>query len=313
MDTGTARTPTPAVTPPPDPALGGYVRKSEPAEVFVRAWHTVSAHTHVVTLSWPRAHAFYTLDSGLTSPLLFTESVRQALAVLSHTVHEIPLGHRLGWEYVHSTVTTAALRDGARAPAVELRVTHTGVTRRRGGSVHLTAHVTGTRDGDPLGTAEIRYTTHPPAIYDRLRREYADARRAFANALPLPAPVAPSLVGRADPRDVVIAPTATRHRYQLRTDTAHSVLFDHPHDHVPGMVLLEAVSQAAQAEARPRRVLPVDFDSTFSRYVEFDAPCWLDVRPEPRDPSGRERVRVRGTQNDQEVFSSLTVLDPRTR
>ncbi|MER6015686.1 ScbA/BarX family gamma-butyrolactone biosynthesis protein [Streptomyces bluensis] len=295
----------------PTADLQRFAHKSKPGEVFVRHWREDSALPHVVTLDWPRSHDFYTLRSGATSPLLFVETVRQALAVLSHTTQDVPLDHRLGWEYAHYAFAPAAFREH-RAPAhVELRVTHGDITRRRLGSIRLTARVEAACDGEPLGSAEIRYVTHPPAIYNRLRKKYADAQRAFAAALPPAPPVTPSLADRAGPGDVVIAPTSKPHRYQLRTDTSNSVLFDHPHDHVPGMVLLEAVTQAVHASV-PGHAHPVVLDTTFLRYVEFDAPCWIDIAPKSPDKHGRSRLVVTGTQNGQETFSTTVTLESRT-
>ncbi|MFE4644703.1 ScbA/BarX family gamma-butyrolactone biosynthesis protein [Streptomyces sp. NPDC056730] len=295
----------------PEPALKGYVRKSATEEILVRDWRNVSPETQIVTLRWPHTHSFYTLPGGAASPLLLTECIRQGLALLSHTVHDIPLDHRLGWEYARTAVVPAALRPRSGPVIAELRITHTTVTRRRGGSVHLTAYINSTVAGEHLGTGEIRYTTHPPGIYRRLRREYADAGRAFANALPPAPPAAPDLVGRDDVRDVVIAPTGSAHHWQLRTDTTHSTLYDHPHDHIPGMVLLEAVSQAVRAEFGERGpVVPLDFDTVFSRYVEFDAPVSIDVAPDKPDLLGRDRLRVAGTQNGREVFRTVVTCVP---
>ncbi|WP_260845011.1 AfsA-related hotdog domain-containing protein [Streptomyces sp. SLBN-31] len=49
------------------------------------------------------------------------------------------------------------------------------------------------------------------------------------------------------PTDVVLSPLGQPHRWQLRVDTRHPVLFDHIVDHVPGMLLIEAARQAATA------------------------------------------------------------------
>ncbi|WP_217561330.1 ScbA/BarX family gamma-butyrolactone biosynthesis protein [Streptomyces sp. GbtcB6] len=291
--------------------LQRYAHKSRPGEIFVRHWHEESPHVHAVTLDWPRSHSFYTLRSGATSPLLFVESVRQALAVLSHTTQEIPLDHRHGWEYARYAFAPAAFRERTAPAEVELRVTHGDITlRRRLGSARLTARIEATCGGEPLGSAEIKYVTHPPAIYDRLRKEYADAQRAFAAALPPAPPVTPPSVDRTDAGDVVIAPTSKPHHYQLRTDVSNTVLFDHPHDHIPGMVLLEAVVQAVHASA-PGHPRPTALDSTFLRYVEFDAPCWIDVAPKEPDGLGRSQLLVTGTQNGAEAFAATVSFESR--
>ncbi|GHH72698.1 adhesin [Streptomyces sulfonofaciens] len=294
----------------PEHALHGYVRKIESAEILVHDWRPDSEESQVVTLKWPGAHAFYTLCEDVTSPLLFTESIRQALALLSHTVHHIPLDHRLGWEYARSTVAPAALWRGPTPAVVDMRITHSAVSRRRFGSVQVTAEIEAASDGAYVGSAEIRYVTHPPAFYRRLRGRYADAAESFARTLAPAPPVAAAQVGRDRPRDVVIAPTGTPHRWQLRTDTTHEVLFDHSHDHVPGMVLLEAAAQAAQAEAGPRRVLAVGYETTFFRYVELDQPCWITAEPAAPDLLGRSRLKVDGVQGGRVVSSTLVATEP---
>ncbi|MFF7978845.1 ScbA/BarX family gamma-butyrolactone biosynthesis protein [Streptomyces sp. NPDC007901] len=291
--------------------LQRFARKSSPGEVFVRDWHEDSPQTDVVHLGWPRSHAFYTLRSGVTSPLLFVETVRQALAVLSHATQDISLDHRLGWESARYTFTPAAFRKRETPADVQLRVRHSDVTRRRLGSVRLTAHIEATCDGEPLGSAEIKYVTHPPAIYNRLRKEYSDAQQAFAAALPPARPVPPTVVDRSHPGDVVIACTSKPHHYQLRTDTTNSVLFDHAHDHVPGIVLLEAVVQAAHASA-PGHAQLTALDTSFLRYVEFDAPCWIDVTPKSPDDQHTSRLLVTGTQNGHEVFSTTVTFNSPT-
>ena len=290
--------------------LPAYVRKSETSEILVDDWRTDGPRSHVVTVRWPRAHPFYTLDGGATSPLLLTESVRQALAVLSHTAHRIPLDHRLAWERTRSSVAAAAFRPGRAPMSVRVHITHTEVVRSRGGSVRLTAQVRATGGDAYLGGVHIRYLTLPPRVYRRLRGRYADAATAFARALP-PGPAAPAhQVGRARARDVVLSPAAAPHRWRLRADTTHRVLFDHPHDHLPGMVLLEAAAQAAQAEAGPGRVLPVAFDTVFDRYVELDRPCWIGVEPAAPDPRHRPRWKVCAVQDDRVVCSTLVATEP---
>ncbi|MEV0924519.1 ScbA/BarX family gamma-butyrolactone biosynthesis protein [Streptomyces spongiicola] len=291
--------------------LQRLARKASPGEVFVRDWREESPQTHVVALGWPRSHAFYTLRSGATSPLLFVEAVRQALAVLSHTAQEIPLDHRLGRDSARCTFAPAAFRERRAPTDVELRVRHSGVTRRRLGSVRLTACIEATCGGEVLGCAEIGYATHPPVIYDRLRGTYAHAQQSFAAALPPARPVTPALVDRTHPGDVVIACTSKAHHYQLRTDTSNSVLFDHPHDHVPGIVLLEAVVQAVHASA-PGHARLASLDTAFLRYVEFDMPCWVDVAPGPPDAQGGSRLLVTGTQNGRKAFSSTLAFDSPT-
>ncbi|MER5546299.1 ScbA/BarX family gamma-butyrolactone biosynthesis protein (plasmid) [Streptomyces sp. CG4] len=287
-------------------AIIGSIRKSETAEALVADWRPSTDSEQYVTVHWPAAHGFYALPDGTYSPLLFGESVRQAALVLTHTVFDIPLSHRMSWQYLRSTSDPAALHRTGGDSTVELRMRHTHVKRRAGGTIHLTTQVTAVREGRDLGTAELRYSAYPPAIYDRLRGSHADAQQVFDHALPLSPALPPAAVGRVTERDVVLSAGRPPHHWRLRADTTHRVLFDHAHDHIPGMVLLEAASQAAHACAAPRRVVPFDFEATFFRYVELDQPCWITATPLDCGDGGHGRIRVDGYQGDAPAFSVTT-------
>ncbi|MET9363216.1 ScbA/BarX family gamma-butyrolactone biosynthesis protein [Streptomyces sp. NPDC006632] len=289
--------------------LKELVGKKDLSEALVVDYQHLCETEQTVTLEWPGAHAFYTPDPQAHSPLLFTESVRQSLAVSCHMSLDIPTDHRLGWEYLCSDVTVDALRTTTRPTTVRMRVVHSAVKRRRLGSVQLVAHIEGSIDGRYAGSAEVHYSTHPGAIYNRLRGSYADARAAFGQAPPPGPAVAPERVGRDHARDVVLSPTDSPDRWQIRVDTGHSVLYDHPHDHIPGMVLLEAAGQAARASL-PRPAVPLGFDTAFDRYVEFDAPCLLTTTRLGPELHGRPRVRVDAHQRERRVFSSVVTLAP---
>ncbi len=183
------------------------------------------------------------------------------------------------------------------------------MNRRRLGSVRVVSHITALRRGQRLGTAEVHYTAHPPAVYDRLRGRYADAHTSFARALPATPPVPAPTVGRTHERDVVLSPERPS-LWRLRIDVGHRVLFDHPHDHVPGMVLLEAAAQAAQA-MMDHPVLAVGFETRFLRYVEFDSPCMVSAELLPADADGRARIAVSASQEERPVFSCTVTVLPR--
>lgn len=166
-----------------------------------------------------------------------------------------------------------------------------------------------------MATGGARFTCTSPAVYRRLRdgrlstpAPTAPSTTAATAATPLP----PATVGRTSGFDVVLASSETPQRWQLRVDTSHPILFDHPDDHIPGMVLLEAARQAAVAMSPPGRTLiPASMDSTFHRYVEFDSPCWIEAEQladGPDHPAGS--IRLVGHQDGETVFSCmLTTAD----
>ncbi|MFH8492476.1 ScbA/BarX family gamma-butyrolactone biosynthesis protein [Streptomyces longisporoflavus] len=300
---------------PPIPARTNAVParligKTSDEEVLVHGWERTSGTTHRVTARWPQVHRFYNPPTfgGSFSPLLFVETVRQALSLLCHEALHIPLEHRLGWSYCASTADPNELVNDSRPGEVELEVVHAVPDpRKKSRSARLTAHVQASRNGRPLGAAHIKYTAHPPALYNRLRGEHADAHKATDTALPPGPPLPAELVSRADAADVVISPTDAPRRWLLRADTTHPILFDHAHDHMPGMVLLEAASQAVLSMAAPRQSMPMTFRTEFNRYVELDAPCWIEASPLIRLHGDIGHSEVRGIQHDQTVFTTQIV------
>jgi hypothetical protein len=162
--------------------------------------------------------------------------------------------------------------------------------------------------GVRLAVAEASFNCTSPSVYKRLRGD-----RPVRSALLHPVPLTPETVGRSNARDVVLAATqtATPRLYQLRADTEHPNFFDHPVDHVPGMVLVEAARQAAHAAAGQPNALVVGMESAFAQYVELDAQCFIEAEVERDRRMGCIVVSVRGIQRGETVFTSSVTLCPR--
>ncbi|GAA3657119.1 ScbA/BarX family gamma-butyrolactone biosynthesis protein [Streptomyces chitinivorans] len=283
------------------------VHKLNAAEVLLTGWRRGREDEFVVTARWPEDHAFYTVRDRCHDPLLLCETIRQTFPLLSHEAYGVPLGHALVWDTYEQRLDPGALRSGDSYSDVELRVTVREATRRRGRIAALSLLYDVVRDGLPLATAGSRFTIHSPEVYRRLRRGHGDL--SAVRPIPVPAAVSARGVGRADARDVVLAPTGEPHRWQLRVDTDHPVLFDHPVDHVPGMLLLEAARQAAHSFSGRPSACVTAMDVRFHRYAELDAPGWVEVRPAGRDTGGCPRLAVVGSQDGRELFSCMITLD----
>ncbi|WP_223734306.1 ScbA/BarX family gamma-butyrolactone biosynthesis protein [Streptomyces purpurogeneiscleroticus] len=275
-----------------------FVHKLDPDEVLLTGWRKTGPDTYEVTARRPQAHSFYLSGNGGYDPLLFAETVRQLLPLLSHAAYGVPLGHQLIWDDFTYSLDAAAMDAAGAAIPVRLVVHCTAVTRRSSRASAIVLHAEAYQGSRRLGEARTRFTVHSPAVYQRLRGAYGDAQRAMANAVLPEMPLPARRVGRVSPYDVVLSPDAATGRWQLCVDTGHPVLFDHPVDHVPGMLLLEAARQATQAMADPLPVVPVTMHTEFYRYIELDAPCWVEVEALPADPSGRCRVRVSMRQHE---------------
>lgn len=290
------------------PVTREYVHKVDASEVLLTEWAETAPDTYRILANWPARHRFYGPRNGLHDPLLFAETVRQTVPLLSHAAYDVPFGHRQSWSSLRFSLSPAALTAGEEDTAVELRIACRDVVRRSGRLAAVNMEVDLVRDGITVGTARTHFANHAPALYDRIRGRYADLAWATGRAVPPAPPVSHARVGRDRPEDVVLSASDVPGRSRLRVDLSHPVLFDHPVDHVPGMLVLEAARQAAQALTHPRPVTVVGLDAVFARYGEFDAPCW--VHASLLDTPGRSMSRaiVSLVQNDLCLFSGVVTL-----
>ncbi|MFJ9657436.1 ScbA/BarX family gamma-butyrolactone biosynthesis protein [Streptomyces griseoflavus] len=292
-----------------------YVHRAALAEVFLTGWAKTGPASFRVSAQWPRSHSFYECENGLYDPLLLCETVRQTFPLLTHVAYDVPLGHQLSWSRFQYAVNPEAMRLERNPAELELHVTCSDVRVIRSLPASMSMHIEAVRDGTTLAVAHTRFGCHTPAVYRRLRAGRA-GEGAFVNA-PLPSPpVERTAVNRHRLRDIVLSPASRHGRWQLRVDTTHPVLFDHAVDHVPGMLLLESVRQAAHAlQPFSPGMMPASMDATFRKYVEFDEPCWIEADP-VADPvtetvqtgGGRQTVRVTAMQGDGLAFSATTEM-----
>ncbi|MFI1458270.1 ScbA/BarX family gamma-butyrolactone biosynthesis protein [Streptomyces roseus] len=287
------------------------VHRAAVAEVMLTDWERQDDTHFTVTAQWPRSHSFFIPVHGTHhDPLMAVETFRQVGALLGHAEFGVPFGHQFLMRDLSIAVRPEQLVVGSAPASIDIEVTCTDVRRRGSRLAGLRYEAVLRRDGELAATAAASYTCIAPTVYERLRgdRTLSGEQRR----LPLTAPAAPQSVGRVSPMDVVLSPTDRPDRWFLRADTRHPVLFDHPVDHVPGMVLLEAARQAASAVLGDSAFLPVGMDSTFERYAELDAPCVIEARTLPCDalPEGTTAVVVTGHQNGSPVFSSTVSAAP---
>ncbi|MFI9029161.1 ScbA/BarX family gamma-butyrolactone biosynthesis protein [Streptomyces sp. NPDC053560] len=280
-----------------------YVHRSAITEVFLTDWQSSGPDAWTVDAQWPRAHSFYGPAHGMHDPVMLAETARQTAILLSHVGHHVPLDHPAIWGRLRYSVAPAALTLNGTPADLELHVTDHDVVRRGSRLATMRQIFRILRDGRELGTVDGTLSCHTPAVYRRLRGPYADLERTLSRTLPLPESVDPALVGRDRTADVVLAPAAGQNRWQLRVDTAHPVLFDHPVDHAPGMLMVEAARQAAHA-AVGAPSLALAMDCSFVRYAELDAPCWVRAEAAGRDDAGLPRVAVTAEQHGCAVFTA---------
>lgn len=291
----------------------GYVHRAAVAEVLLTGWENAGGSgtgpqdSFLVRAQWPRGHALFAPSGGHQDPMLLIESIRQAGSLLSHAEYGVPFGHQfLMWD-MSFTAEPAAFTVGPTPTEVELHTTCHDIVRRGRTIAGMRYTVSVLRDGHAVAVGGARFSCTSPAAHRRLRGE-----RPTTTEGTLPPAVAPAAVGRTSQKDVLLAaPAQGEPHWELRIDTGHPIYFDHPVDHIPGMVLIEAGQQAARAATHRPDAILVGMESTFTRYAELDAPCRMEAEVEGLDSDGHLRVHVTAAQQGTQVFNAdLTLRDP---
>ncbi|MFD7335496.1 ScbA/BarX family gamma-butyrolactone biosynthesis protein [Streptomyces violascens] len=300
-----------------------YVHKINASEVYLTNWRGDGRDRFRIAAEWPDRHHFDPAGNTL-DPLLLSETIRQTFPLLCHAAYGVPMGHRLIWERFSYRVLTTADALAARGRDIELHVQCHDIAYRGTRPTSLSMWTTVTRGGVPVAQAETRFAITAKGVYQRLRGKYADASLAMSRAVPLPESALTRPVGshRTRGRDDVLTPPTTDGAQWLRVDTSHPGHFDHPVDHVPGMLLLEAAHQAALGtSADSRNAEGTDAPGTcitsltcqFKQYVELDLPCALFSEELSPNELGHRRLAVEAVQNDRVAFTAELTTAPTAR
>ncbi|MFJ3222527.1 ScbA/BarX family gamma-butyrolactone biosynthesis protein [Streptomyces sp. NPDC086783] len=289
-----------------------YVHRASHAEVFLTGCRKHDDAHYTLSGQWPRAHTFFTTPDGTHhDSLQAAETIRQTGLYLAHAELGVPLGNHFLLHDLTVTTHPDQMAIGALPTDLVLRATCTDVVRKgkRLAEFRMDIAVVGD-DERPYATGGGRFTCLTPATYRRLRGS-GDATDTPIPANPFdrphPAPlVAPAVVGKRNPFDVVLSPTGRPHHWLLNPDPRHPVLFDHGGDHYPGMVLIEAARQAAHAHHNPVAPHTTTLVTRFHNYAELRAPLVIETTLLP-STTDTPTVDVTGRQNDRTVFTTQIV------
>ncbi|MFF3323130.1 ScbA/BarX family gamma-butyrolactone biosynthesis protein [Streptomyces sp. NPDC002889] len=285
----------PSSSPTRSSPLGAYTHLERDESILVVGWERSGAHAFTLDIRWPAVQGDLPYD-----PRILAQTIRQSGLVVAHAEYDVPLDHQTLLNTLDITIAPGfrAPRDQTSALRVELDVSEPKRGRRKPSALRVSLHIL---HGDvTVARVDSEFGWISPPVYRRLRGEYASVEWAD---WPVPAPVAPELVGRHDTVDVVLSPGEESNRWLLRNVVANTRLFDHPVDHVPGLVLLEAAQQAAHALVAPVPFSPTGVSTRYSRYVEFDRPCWIEAETLPTPDPDALSLRVRGVQGGEIAFT----------
>ncbi|MDT7846354.1 ScbA/BarX family gamma-butyrolactone biosynthesis protein [Streptomyces justiciae] len=294
------------------------VHRAAIAEVFLTDAVRTGEHSFLVAAQWPRDHAVYSPGSdGTSDPLLFMETIRQALVYLAHAYYDVPLTHRfIGFGSEFEITDPAALRIGGEPVPVVLEAEWVWVGNRPPNRFGMRLEVALTVGGRTCGRGALHVVAVDDKRYAMLRGRGAKPRGVAVTG---PAPralerVHPAAVGRLRAKDSVLVRERTDTPWQLLIDVEHPIFFDHPSDHVPLMVTLEGFRQLGHLLLHPgdmargagHGLLGMEVDC--QAFGELDAPIDLVVRErQPDTGSGTTRLTLDAVQNGASVATCRTL------
>lgn len=277
------------------------VHKVAIAEVFLTDATRVSGDEYHIGVQVPRHHGMFgdlRDTAGRYDPMFFLEACRQGVYVVAHMFHGVPMDRHFILREATLRVVEPELLAIAETPTEAVVRVH--VLRR----IHKEDALVGLRlgyrvliDGQVAIESEISASWITPAEHEILRTGSRDSLGLgdTPTACPLPPRAPAKLVNRRLPLNVVISQPLRDEqggqRAVLIADTTHPSLFDHPLDHLPGMLELEACRQLTLAALGQGWQLD-ELTAKFRAFAEFDLPahCVTDL-PVSRDGDG-EGVRV---------------------
>lgn len=231
-----------------------------------------------------RLHSDVTGDQqGYHDPLLIMEAFRQGCIAASHTLYEVPLNARHTLRnYELSLLDFDMLERGARPLELEIGVLVREEFRRRDDGPVQGLEISAVAIGDGVKIMELQ------GAFGWMSAEKWAAFRGDASWDPGPQPVRadPRLVGRTYPGNVMIGePTLLSDgagSAAIVVDVDDPTMFDHPLDHLPGGLIVEASRQLCVALLGPYRtnvVGPTVMRCEFRSFAEMGPEVRITMTP----------------------------------
>ncbi|MEV8057742.1 AfsA-related hotdog domain-containing protein [Streptomyces antimycoticus] len=277
-------------------------------EVFITDFEPISDDRMALGTQLPRAHGFYCeypLQNRQPDLALLVEVCRQACFVVAHEQFGVPVegnNYQFLFQELDAELVSERTLDTTRPVNAVVTSTVERVWKRGNVFSGLLWRFVVQADEEELAVIRIRMTWIERTKWREMRLLMRRSR-SLPLDLKMPDPPTTSLtpqeVGRVNPENIVLAglsygdevSTAT-----VRADIAHPVLFDHPIDHIYGMVQLEAARQLAVATLSMRTGTPASAitmtacATSFTSVAEFDLPTELRARIGTTDDPGKEHL-----------------------
>lgn len=243
-----------------------FVHRRAVSEVFPTAVTRASETEFTVFAQWPRWHVFYGRPNSSFDSALVVETLRQLTVLIAHTYLSVPLGSPFLMPQIGITMAANRSRDTSRPAEVTAKVQVSNQRSSHHGIAVFGTAATFLVDGQEIARGDATARIVDPAIYSRFR-----SARVPPSTTGLISPVPAADVGHISDWNVVVGRPTGQRRWPLRVDTTNPILFDHPLDHIPGVLLIEAVRQALRLETQDPDVDFAVLESNFHMLAELGA------------------------------------------
>lgn len=252
-------------------------------EVFVTDSACLAADEFLVAIQLPRAHSLWSdRPRGYHDTLMSVEAARQATFVAMHNHLDVPLGLPGSLQRIAFQVEDLeAYADKADAPLQGVLRAQLVNEHRHNGLIALTVQAELWIGNSRAMTLDGDIAVFPKSDYEVLRAHVRARKPLARGCAQQPPALLPAAVCRSSPANVVIGGESQEsnggRRYTLIVDESHPTFFDHPQDHIPGPLILEAYRQAALATvahehgAPPLRAVVTACGAKFVDYAEPEA------------------------------------------
>lgn len=264
------------------PVSPGMVNRRSPAEVLATDSCRSGLDEFAVAVRIPPGHRLWSDAAASRHDTVATiEVFRQAFALVRHKYLNILQGTPSAVRHLRLHIADSSLYREAESASLD------GIARirvSRAGPRSELFDITGTFSVGAVLAARVSFGSVliPRASYDEIRAYQRSLRAEDTGASSPTRPVAPALVGRRDPRNVVIGRTSEPDRFRIVVDPAHPSFFDRDCDHIPGSLLIEAMRQSALVTAADAKLCRtsaavVRAELEFANFLELDAPAECTV------------------------------------
>jgi len=247
----------------------------------------------------PQTYSFFNQDGRSPSSdlLFYVEIGRQASLALSHSFFALPYDHAFVFDRSEITLLEPAWRSAGqrRRDRIVVEIKIKEQERRNNGTIsRLVADYAFYGDEEQVSSAKGAWSLQTSALFQRLRR-------LSNRSLPVECknessrPLATASGCGDKPRANIVVSTPERKENDsdfsagLIVDPNNPFFFDHPCDHVPGILLIEGCAQlAAQAAAQlagkdPKGVLLYHSGLHFMQFVECHLPVEMRAHCNPAE------------------------------